>query len=444
MITDRSRFLYTETGELVEQVKQIALTLDSLADLDPLLDEIGPARYVLLGSSAYGASEEYLWRARLTQRLIREKGFSFIAVEDDWTACYPINRYIKGYPDSGESALQVLDSFQHWPDWPWANWEVMALVEWLRRENDQREDKVGFYGLDGYNLREMMTFITGYLEPIDPEAAEAARRAWVGFEPFARDIQADGGDINLVPPGLEEQIISLLLQQQADHNPARAYMDPEATFEAGQSRWFAENAPQYYRTLAWGNVTSWNIRAHHLIDTLDRLMAHHGSEAKAIIWAHNSHVADARATDKAEFGRVNLGQLVREWHAEAGVTLIGCGLYRGNVIAAQNWGAPMELMPVPQAPEGSWGDVLHQAGAGNKLLLLKDVRNAELFLESRGHRAIGLVYNTARERFSNFIPVVLPQGYDAFLYFDEIQALHPLHIQPETQARQPEMYPWEF
>lgn len=442
MITDRSQFLYTETGELVEQVKRIALPLENTSDLDPLLEDMEQARYVLLGAASYGTAEDYLWRARLTQRLIREKGFSFIAVEDDWSACYPLNRYIKGYPASGASTLEVLTAWERWPAWPWANWEMVALLEWLRQENGQREAKIGFYGLDSYNLREMMTLITSYLQPVDPEAAEAARQAWVTFEPFARDVQADTGEISLFPPEFEDQIINLLIQRHADNSPARLSMDPEAAFETEQSRVLAENAPQYYRTLAWGNVTSWNIRAHHLVDNLDRLTAFHGSEARAIIWAHNSHVADARATDKAEFGRVNLGQLVREWRSEADVVLIGSGLYRGNVVAAQNWSAPPELMPVPQAPEGSWSDVLHQAGACPQLLRLPAIRNAEPFLEPRGHRAIGLVYNTARERFSNFIPVVLPQGYDAFLYFDETQALHPLHSPFEPLVRQPGLYPW--
>jgi erythromycin esterase-like protein len=440
MITDRSQFLYNEADALADQVKKVAHPLESEADLDPLLDSIGQARYVLLGAGSYGASEYYTWRARLTRRLIREKGFSLIAVEGDWSDCYEINRYIKGYPDAGENAVKVLNSLDRWPSWSWANWEMVAPLEWLRQHNDTSTDKVGFYGLDRYNLWETMNLITGYLEQTDLEAAEAARWAWVCFEPFARDAQADSGDMTLVPQALRDEVLRLLAQRYYHNTSAR--LVPELPLEDQQNGLNEENAEQYYRTLTWGNVTSWNIRAHHLVDTLDRLVTYHGSETKTIIWAHNSHIADARATDMVEFGRVNLGQLVREWHGQEDVVLLGSGSYRANIIAAQNWGAPPELMPVPQAVEGSWGDVLHQAVPGHKFLLLKDAHHAEPFLERRGHRAIGVVYNSARERFSNYIPVVLPHAYDAFLYIDETQALHPLHLPSETEPKQRAMYPW--
>jgi erythromycin esterase-like protein len=189
-----------------------------------------------------------------------------------------------------------------------------------------------------------------------------------------------------------------------------------------------------------GGPDSWNIRDRHMTDTLDRLMRHHGPEAKAIVWEHNTHVGDARATDMADDGMVNVGQIARERHAGDGVVLVGFGSHRGRVIAGDAWEAPMESMPVPPAREGSWEDVLHRAGESNKLLLLDEARDDE-FLEERGHRAIGVVYHPGRERFGNYVPTVLPRRYDAFCYVDETRALHPLHLRPAPE-KLPETYPW--
>jgi erythromycin esterase-like protein len=190
-----------------------------------------------------------------------------------------------------------------------------------------------------------------------------------------------------------------------------------------------------------GGSASWNLRDHHMVDTLDRLMEGHGPDAKAIVWAHNTHIGDARATDMAQAGMVNVGQLVRERHSEEGVVLIGFGSHRGQVIAGREWGAPMEQMSVPRAKANSWEDLLYQAGSHNKLLLLTDTGAEESFLAERGHRAIGVVYNPGRE-YGNYVPTVLPRRYDAFLYLDETQALHPLPISPEETGKPPETYPW--
>jgi erythromycin esterase-like protein len=189
-----------------------------------------------------------------------------------------------------------------------------------------------------------------------------------------------------------------------------------------------------------GGPESWNIRDRHMTETLDRLMSHHGPGAKAIVWEHNTHIGDARATDMADDGMVNVGQLVRERHAGAGVVLVGFGSHRGSVIAGDEWDAPMEEMHVPPGREGSWEDILHRTGAANKLLLLDDVRNEDAFLEERGHRAIGVVYHPERERFGNYVPTVLPRRYDAFCFIDETRALHPLHLRADP-TKMPETYP---
>jgi erythromycin esterase-like protein len=215
----------------------------------------------------------------------------------------------------------------------------------------------------------------------------------------------------------------------------------EAFFDAEQNAIVAKNAEHYYRTMVRGGAASWNVRDHHMVETLERLMQHHGPEAKAIVWEHNTHIGDARATDMARGGMVNVGQLVRERYEREGVVLVGFGCHRGYVIAGAAWDAPMERMPVPPAREGSWEDLLHQAGPDNKLLLLADGEEMRDLREPRGHRAIGVVYDPEYEAFGNYVPTVLPRRYDAFLYLDETEALHPLHLQPREDHEVPETYP---
>jgi erythromycin esterase-like protein len=149
--TDPTPSLATKSDELLTEINQITHPLESAEDLDPLMDLVGDARYVLLGEASHGTSEFYQWRARLSQRLIREKGFPFICVEGDWPDCYRVNRFVKGYPDAGASAREVLHAFSRWPTWMWANWEIVALAGWLRRHNQGHSNKVGFYGLDVYS-----------------------------------------------------------------------------------------------------------------------------------------------------------------------------------------------------------------------------------------------------------------------------------------------------
>ncbi|MBI3942098.1 MAG: erythromycin esterase family protein, partial [Chloroflexi bacterium] len=368
--------------------------------------------------------------------------FSFIAVEGDWPDCYRVNRYIKGYPVAGDDAHTVLYAFDRWPTWMWANWEMVAFTEWLRQYNATGSQPVGFYGLDVYSLWESMEAIIDYLERTHPETVDIAKRAYTCFEPYGEDAQSYAWRTAIVPETCEADVINLLseIQQQVRRFPG----DPEAALDAEQNAFVTVNAERYYRTMIRGDVASWNIRDHHMMDTLDRLIAYHGDESKAIVWAHNTHIGDARATDMAGEGMVNIGQLTRERHRSDGVILAGFGSYRGSVIAGQEWGAPMERINVPRARPGSWEDVFHQAGEDSKLRILEDISQEQAFLEARGHRAIGVVYRPERERFGNYVPTVLPQRYDAFLYFDETQALNPLHLQPQLQREPPETYPWGF
>jgi erythromycin esterase len=442
----RGRLLTAEpqrgTRGLIQHVAQVASPLEGPADMGPLLERIGDARYVLLGEASHGTAEYYQWRARISQRLVREKGFSFIAVEGDWPDCYRVNRYVKGFQDSGTGAREVLDVFVRWPTWMWANREIVDLAEWLRRHNaGLPEDKrVGFYGLDVYSLWESLYAVLGYLRKVDPAALPAARRAFMCFEPYGEDVQHYARATALVPTSCEDEVVALLKELRGKE-PKYSASGREEFFTAEQNALVLKNAEAYYRAMVRGGPESWNIRDQHMTETLDRLMRHYGPDARAIVWEHNTHIGDARFTDMADDGMVNVGQLVRERHGGEGVVLVGIGSHRGSVIAAREWEAPMEEMPVPPGRGGSWEDVLHQAGEADKLLLLDDVRDADDFLEERGHRAIGVVYDPEHEQFGNYVPTVLPRRYNAFCYFDETHALHPLHLRPAVE-KIPETYPW--
>jgi erythromycin esterase-like protein len=430
-----------EATGLIERVGRMALPLEGPKDLDPLLERIGDARYVLLGEASHGTSEYYRWRTWISQRLIREKGFSFIAVEGDWPDCYRVNRYVKGFPDSGMDAREVLDAFNRWPTWMWANEEVVALADWLRRHNARLEeaDRVGFFGLDVYSLWESLYAVIGYLHKADRSALSAARRAFRCFEPFGEDVQEYARATAFVPTSCEDEVVDLLKELRG-RAPRYQTDGREDYFAAEQNALVVRGAEAYYRAMVRGGPESWNIRDRHMTETLERLMSHHGPGAKGIVWEHNTHIGDARATDMADDGMVNIGQLVRERHAGEGVVLVGFGSHRGTVIAGDEWDAPMEVMDVPPGREGSWEDILHRAGETNKLLLLDDVRDDEVFLEERGHRAIGVVYHPERERYGNYVPTVLPRRYDAFCHIDETRALHPLHLRPDL-SKIPETYP---
>ncbi len=426
---------------LTAQVRTLARPLDEHA-LDALLDRIGDSRFVLLGEASHGTAEYYLWRARISRRLIEEKGFSFIAVEGDWPDCYCVNRHVKGRPDAGSDPYEVLRAFVRWPTWMWANEEIADLVHRLREHNEglPEERKAGFYGLDVYSLWDSLYQVMAYLKKHDPAALPAARRAYQCFEPYGEDVQEYARATLWVPDSCREQVVDLLRElrrRDGEHPPG----DREDYFVAEQNALVVQNAEAYYRAMIRGGAESWNIRDRHMTETLERLVRHHGPDARAIIWEHNTHIGDARYTDMAADGMVNVGQLVRERHGGAGVVLVGFTGHRGQVIAGREWDAPMERMPVPPARPGSWEDVLHEAVGQDGLLLFDEAARTEEMLAERGQRAIGVVYHPEFEHRGNYVPTVLPRRYDALLYFDETQALHPLHLPAEVGEEVPQTYP---
>jgi erythromycin esterase-like protein len=406
-------------------------------NVDRLVEEIGDANYVLLGEASHGTSEFYVWRSRITAKLIAEKGFSFVGVEGDWPDCHRINRHVKGR--TGNGAYDVLSEFGRWPQWMWANWEVHEFIEWLRKHNSENEgerEDVGFYGLDVYSLFDSMERVVEYLEDRDPSMAEEARQAYECFEPFSEDAREYSRSLRLAPKTCEDEVVEILSRLEKRHSE---YVEEnhESFFDAEQNAIIARNAEEYYRSLVRGDKESWNVRDRHMVDTAERLMEHHDGDSKAIIWAHNTHVGDARATNMPERGRINIGQLIRERNPADDVAIVGFGSHRGEVIAASKWGEPPEVMRVPEARDGSYEDLFHEAG-GDRLLSFESA--SDVFEEERGHRAIGVVYTPERE-MGNYVPTELSNRYDAFVYIDETGALNTIKAE-EKEEFEPETYPW--
>lgn len=422
----------------LDRLKSASNRLESPADLDALLDDIGDSRFVMLGEASHGTHEYYTWRTHISKRLIREKGFSMIAVEGDWPDCYRLNRYIKGYEDSGSGAKEVLAEFNRWPTWMWANWETVALAEWLRRYNDAlaSEKRIGFYGLDVYSLWESIESIFLYLHKKDPIALRSAQRAMDCFEPFN---VREGFSYAERSYGLSsscEKEVERLLSDIRSRMPLFD-TDREAVFNAEQNAMVAVNAERYYHAMLSGGASTWNIRDTHMAETAERLVDFYGRDSKIIIWEHNTHIGDARATNMESSGLLNIGQLIKQKRDAEGVYRIGFGSYSGTVTAGYEWGAPMQKMTMPDAKNGSWEHLLHQVGKSDKFILSKDIGQFDSHL---GHRAIGVVYDPAYE-YGNYVPSIIPMRYEAFVFLDQTAAVHALHVKPDG-LQMPETYPW--
>lgn len=413
---------------IVEQIRKQAVPLNSTDDLDVLIEAIGDKKYVLLGEATHGTSEFYKLRMELSRKLIETKGFSFIAVEGDWPSCYEVNRYVKQYKDAMPNARAVMEGFNRWPTWMWANEEVGELMDWLKKHNEDKPmaQRVGFYGLDVYSLWESLEEIERYLqEKGTPEQLALARKAFECFDSYDKEGQNYGVSAAFYGESCKDDVVKLLKELHVKR--VRYDEDSEAALSAELNALVAVNAEDYYSTMVKHDAESWNVRDRHMVEALRRLALHHGSDAKVIVWEHNTHIGDARATDMLTDGMINVGQLLREAQGEADVCAIGFGTYRGTVIAAKSWGAPMSTMQVPAAQQGSWEELMHCAGAYDQILLLSK-EDPLLGHEVLGHRAIGVVYRPTSER-GNYVPSVMARRYDAFVHVDESHALRPLTIE---------------
>lgn len=420
---------------LARAVADVAQPLTgSMGDFDPLLELIGNTRCVLIGEATHGTHEFYRQRAQLTKRLIVEKGFSAVAAEADWPDAYRVNRYLRGIGTDAE-AVDALADFRRFPAWMRRNADVLDFVGWLRARNDAlgARDKVGFYGLDIYSLHASIEAVLAYLEETDPEAARRARYRYTCFEHFGQDPQSYGFATSFgLKEGCEEEVIGQLveLQHRREAILCRDGLAAEDEyFQAEQNARVVKNAEGYYRSMFQGRISSWNLRDMHMADTLDALLAHLGrrlEQPKIMVWAHNSHVGDARATEVGDAGELNIGQLARERHA-GDAALIGFSTYMGSVTAASEWGGPAERKQLAVGSAGSYEDLFHLIGAPSFLLLLRDLGELSRDLrEPRLQRAIGVVYKPETERPSHYLHVRLPQQFDAIMHIDRTRALEPL------------------
>lgn len=413
--------------------------LTDTTSLGPLIDDIGERPVVMLGEASHGTHEYYTWRTAISKTLITEKGFNFIAVEGDWPDCYLINRYVKGYPDAGSDIVKLLKGFDRWPTWMWANWEIAALAEWLRDHNRSLpvEKKVGFYGLDVYSLWDSMKAMTDYLDKEDSEAAQSVRKAIRCFEPYNEDERLYAQH-SLRQHNCRDAVLTMLKEVRL----RTQYLDGdrEAGLNTEQNALIAVNAERYYSSMTAFDNESWNIRDTHMMETFERLMRFHGQDARGIVWEHNTHIGDARATGMANAGMVNIGQLARDAYGSDKVYLAGFAGYQGVVIAGEEWGAPMQEMEVPPAREGSIEAILHHNPGKNCYILFNKEAN-DLYRSRVSHRAIGVVYDPGRESWGNYVPSVLANRYDALIYLEDTRPLHPLHIRPHDE-KMPETYPF--
>jgi erythromycin esterase-like protein len=412
-----------------DEIRTLARPLRDEADLDPLLERIGSARIVAIGEASHGTSEYYAWRAALTRRLIEELGFTLVAVEGDWPDCYRVNRSVRLRPGADEDPRDALDAFDRWPTWMWANDDVVGFCRWLRAFNAGRaeEQRVGFYGIDVYSLWDSMQLLIGWLREHEPEHVDTAMQAFACFEPYGEDGAEYAFATRFAPTSCEQQVVDLLRSMCEERGRSEYPGDPESRFSAEQNAAVVVEAERYYRAMVRGSAESWNVRDVHMVDTLDRLLDHAGG--KAVVWEHNTHIGDARATDMADAGMVNVGQLLRERHGRDDVVLVGFGGYRGGVIAGSSWGAQMARMAVPPARAGSVEALLHESVGADALFVVPPA-DRPAWLERRlDHRAIGVVYRPERERWGNYVPTVLGERYDAFLHLEETTPLRPLHLE---------------
>src|SRR3989449_2285630 len=401
-----------EQTPIIDAVKQASQQLEgNLRDYKPLLKLIGNAQFCLLGEATHGTHDFYRERAEITKRLIKEKGFTAIAVEADWPDAFRVNRYVRGLSDDRE-ANAALSGFKRFPTWMWRNTVVLDFVEWLRDYNASISNgatKVGFYGLDLYSLYTSIEAVLGYLNKVDPAAAKRARYRYSCFEHFAEDTQAYGYAANFgVTESCERDVIEQLIElrrRAADYASRDGRVAQDEFFFAEQNARLVLNAERYYRSMFRGRVESWNLRDQHMAETLDALVGHlnaQGQTAKVAVWEHNSHLGDARATYMADYGELNVGQLAREKYGDEAI-LIGFTTYTGTVTAASDWDGPAERKRVRPALKESYEALFHQTDAANFLLTLRDSEDVSAALQGpKLERAIGVIYVPHTERQSHY------------------------------------------
>jgi erythromycin esterase-like protein len=425
-------------------------------DYDELLAEISDRRVVLIGEATHGSHDFYLERARITQRLIEDHGFTVVAVEADWPDAYRVNRYVMGLSND-RSADEALADFRRFPTWMWRNTEVVQFVDWLRDRNDKISDPLRmarFHGLDLYSLRTSIEAVVAYLDTIDPDEAQRARSRYSCFDHVGAEGQAYGFALahqRAIP--CEDEVVAQLIslrRQAAEYAQRDGWLAEDELFCAEQNAVVVRDAEEYYQQMYRADVSSWNLRDRHMAATLDALLDHfdrRGGRTKVVVWEHNSHIGDARATGMSTRGELNVGQLARQRYGEHAVALIGLTTYDGEVTAATDWGQPARRRTVrPGLPE-SYEHLLHEVvderlAPARFWMPMTDPDAAEVLAEPRLERAIGVVYRPQTERPSHYFPARLDRQFDVVIHLDRTSALQPLDdIAAWDPLEPPETYP---
>jgi protein-L-isoaspartate(D-aspartate) O-methyltransferase len=417
--------------ELIYDSSEHFSSIDS-ANLDGLLERIGDSRLVLMGEASHGTAEFYDMRARITRELIEKKGFDIVAVEADWPDAAMIDYFIRGY---GHKPRLKNRPFSDFPSWMWANHSVLAFTHWLKEYNhafDSAEDAVGFYGLDLYNMFGSMKAVLDYLQDVDPEMAEVARCSYACLMPWANDPSLYSRDMQSGQyRGCEDEVSAVwgdLQKNREFYRETESAADRQQYFSAEQNARLVRNAERYYRTMNDARNDSWNQRDQNMLETLLAILDYRGQTSKAVVWAHNSHIGDARATDMRFRDQFNLGQLARETFGD-NAYLIGFGTDHGTVAAASEWGGAMKVMQVRPSHIDSYERLFHDVKADKFLLPLRhpiqDIVRKEL-LEKRLQRAIGSTYDPEEELKKHYFYASLPRQFDEYIWFDETRAVKPL------------------
>ncbi|HYB99758.1 MAG TPA: protein-L-isoaspartate(D-aspartate) O-methyltransferase [Candidatus Limnocylindrales bacterium] len=426
----------------------IASTAEPLPDVDDaafgsLFDRFAGARVVLLGEATHGTSQFYEARAAITRRLIERHGFRIVAVEADWPDAAAIDRYVRHKPPA---SIGDDPPFSRFPTWMWRNAEVHDFIEWLRERNSARPhgDRAGFYGLDLYNMNAAIHAVISYLDSIDPEAARVARERYGCLTPWQKDPQVYGRAALTAGYAPCEQAVVETLQKLLASRLDYVRHDGESFLDAAQNARLIASAERYYRVMYFGSASSWNLRDRHMFETLEHLLSAAGPDARAVVWAHNSHVGNAAATEMGIVReQLNIGQLCRERFADRAV-LIGFGTDHGTVAAATDWDGPMEIKQVRPAHRDSYERLCHESGTRRFLLDLRSGVHRELrgkLLKPRLERAIGVIYRPDTELLSHYFDAALPRQFDAYVWFDQTDAVTAL-VGEQRHEGVPETYPF--
>lgn len=457
----------TIDSALVKAIEKHASPLGgALADYDPIINAAKNKQFVLIGESSHGTKEFYASRAEITQRLIEEAGFDAVAVEADWPDAYTVNRYVS-YSQMTFSAEKALKDFERFPTWMWRNTEVLGFIEWLFAYNythylfqPDAIRSVGFYGLDLYSMNTSVHAVIDYLDKVDPADAQEARKRYSCLDNFLDKPQSYGYATAFgLSDSCEKEIISQLIELRKkafEYMKQDGLVAKEEYFCAEQNAKLVKNAEAYYRAMFSGRPNSWNLRDRHMFDTLEDIAKHlsqrtdnklypqdqKNRDAKIVVWAHNSHVGNAAATDMSRRGEFNIGQLVRSKYGNKAL-LVGFSTCRGTVTAASDWDAPIERKRIRDPLANSYEEVFHHVNYKQFMLNLQENNEAvDLLMEPRLQRAIGVIYRPETERQSHYFASCLPEQFDFLLHFDETHALKPLKTTPHWhKGEMDETYP---